>query len=433
MLKKVYSMKKINVLVIGNGGREHAISRALNQSRSVELIYANPGNPGILEFATFAEFDLSNHNTIIEFCKTNSTDLVVIGPEQPLSEGIVDSLKSNGILCFGPDKYAAQLESSKSFAKDFMNKFNIPTAKYKHFNASTSTEAHDYINTLKVPLVLKADGLAGGKGVVIPESYIDAHSLLDEMFSGKFGDASDTVVIEEFLEGEEASVFAICDGNDFITLAPAQDHKRAYDNDKGPNTGGMGAYAPAPIVTDEVIKYVEDNIIKPVLKGMKEEGHPFVGCLFCGLMIKDQKANVVEFNVRFGDPETQCVLSIFEGDLGRLFYSAAEGNIDKTSVINIAKTNSCNVVLASKGYPTSFEKGFEISGLENATMNGTIVYHAGTKMRAGKIITNGGRVLGVTSFGDTLEEAINNSYESVNKICFDNIFYRKDIGKKALK
>lgn len=426
-------MSKINILVIGSGGREHAIVKSLSESRSVDVIFANPGNPGILKLSNYAEFDLSNHNTVVEFCQSNKIDLVVVGPEQPLSDGIVDTLSNNNILCFGPKKFPAQLESSKSFAKDFMQKYNIPTAAYKHFNKSTSVDAHNFINTLKLPIVLKADGLAGGKGVVIPETYLDAHALLDEMFSGKFGDASDIVVIEEFMQGEEASIFAICDGNDFITLAPAQDHKRAYDDDRGPNTGGMGAYAPAPIVTDEILDFVKSNIIKPVLDGMKKEGHLFIGCLFCGLMINENSAKVVEFNVRFGDPETQCVLSILEGDLAKLFYTVAQGNIDKSAITNIAKTNSCNVVLASKGYPTSYEKEFEITGLDNVNSHNTYVYQAGTKFKGGKLLSYGGRVLGVTSTGETLEQAINNAYKAVENIFFDNIFYRKDIGKKGLK
>lgn len=426
-------MDKINILVIGSGGREHAIVTSLRNSRSTDLIFAYPGNPGILENASFAEIDLNSPHTIIDFCKSHNIGLVVIGPEQPLSDGIVDILSPEGINCFGPNKFAAQLESSKSFAKDFMKKYNIPTANYSNFTNQQANIAHDYINAQKLPLVLKADGLAGGKGVVIPESYLDAHSLLDEMFSGKFGNAGDKIVIEEYLEGEEASVFAICDGENYITLAPAQDHKRAYDDDIGPNTGGMGAYAPANIVNDKVLEYIESNIIKPVLEGMKNEGNPFVGCLFCGLMIQDNQAKVIEFNVRFGDPETQAVLSIFSGDLAKLFHSCSIGKIDKDSVINIAKSFACNVVLASEGYPTSYENGFEITGIKNAEETGAIVYQAGTKIKTGKLVTNGGRVLGVTALADNLEDAIKNSYQAVNKICYNNIYYRKDIGKKGLK
>jgi len=426
-------MDKINILIIGSGGREHAISKALSNSRSSDVLFAFPGNPGILEIATFADIDLSAPHTIIDFCKEMNIGLVVIGPEQPLSDGLVDKLKAEGINCFGPNKYAAQLESSKSFAKDFMKKYDIPTAKYANFSKNNETLAHDYINSVKLPIVLKADGLAGGKGVVIPETYLDAHSLLDEMFTGKFGNAGDKVVIEEYLEGEEASIFAICDGNDFITLAPAQDHKRAYDDDKGPNTGGMGAYAPADIVTDEILEIIKNQVIIPVLEGMKKEGNPFIGCLYCGLMIKGNEVKVIEFNVRFGDPETQCVLSIFEGDLAKLFYSASLSKIDKSAVRNIAKSYSCNVVLASKGYPTTYENGFEITGIEKAQNSDTTVYQAGTKIKAGKLVSNGGRVLGVTAQGETLQDAINKAYEGVDQICFDNIFYRKDIGKKGLK
>lgn len=426
-------MDKLNILVIGSGGREHAIVKALRNSRSTDLIFAYPGNPGILEIASFAEIDLNAPTTIIDFCKSHNINLVVIGPEQPLSDGIVDILKPEAINCFGPNKFAAQLESSKSFAKDFMNKYNIPTAKYANFSKQQANLAHDYINTQKVPIVLKADGLAGGKGVVIPESYLDAHSLIDEMFSGKFGNAGDKVVIEEYLEGEEASIFAICDGNDYITLAPSQDHKRAYNDDKGPNTGGMGAYAPANLVNDKVLSFVENKVIKPVLDGMKNEGNPFVGCLYCGLMIKDDQAKVIEFNVRFGDPETQAVLSIFNGDLAKLFYSCAVGEIDKSAVKNIAKAYACNVVLASDGYPTSYENGFEITGIKNAEDLGATVYHAGTKIKAGKLVTNGGRVLGVTAVADNLKDAISSSYDAIDKICYQNIYYRTDIGKKGLK
>lgn len=426
-------MNKINILIIGSGGREHAIAMALNNARSSDVLFAFPGNPGILEIATFADIDLNAIHTVVDFCKNMKIELVVVGPEQPLSDGLVDKLTAGGINCFGPNKYAAQLESSKSFAKDFMKKYNIPTAKYENFSNKNASSAHDYINTVKLPIVLKADGLAGGKGVVIPETYLDAHSLIDEMFTGKFGNAGEKVVVEEYLDGEEASVFAICDGTDFITLAPAQDHKRAYDNDKGPNTGGMGAYAPAGIVTDEVLKFVNENVIIPVLEGMKKEGNPFIGCLFCGLMIKDNEAKVIEFNVRFGDPETQCVLSIFEGDFAKLLYTAAKSEIDKSAVRNIAKSFSCNVVLASEGYPTSYENGFEITGIENAQTDGTIVFQAGTTIKAGKLVTNGGRVVGVTSLGETLQEAIDKAYEGVSKVNFSNIFYRRDIGEKGLK
>lgn len=424
----------LNILLIGSGGREHALAIALKKSKSCSELYANPGNPGILEISKFADVNISDHDSISSFCKEKNLDLVVIGPEQPLADGLTNHLTKNGIKVFGPSSEAAMLESSKGFAKKFMKEHNIPTASYECFEKANESKAHDYINTQKMPLVIKADGLAAGKGVVIAESYIDAHSTLDEMFDGRFGDASVSLVIEEFMDGEEASVFAVCDGEDFVTLAPSQDHKRAYDGDNGPNTGGMGAYAPAQIVTEDILSKVNSQIIEPVLKGMKEKGTPFIGCLYCGLMIKDNTVKVVEFNVRFGDPETQSVLSIFEGDLAKLFWSCADGNIDKSSVISVSNGFSCNVVLASQGYPDSYEKGFVITGLDEAEKEGAIVYHAGTKTDDGMIATNGGRVLGVTGVSEVdIESAVISAYDGVNQIQFENKFYRKDIAFRAMK
>lgn len=423
---------KLNILLIGSGGREHALALGLSKSESCGNLYAIPGNPGMFELAERFESDLSNFNQLVEDSKKHKINLIVVGPEQPLAEGLADIFRENSIAVFGPSKFAAQLESSKSFAKDLMKEYDVPTAKYASFDKEEIQSAKDFINQFERPPVIKADGLAGGKGVLIPNTFDEAKQFIEDVFSGKFGSAGDLIVIEEFMEGEEASVFAVCDGEDFITLAPSQDHKRAYDNDKGENTGGMGAYAPAKIVTEKVLNQVKKDIIKPVLRAIKEKGDSFIGCLYCGLMIKDEYARVVEFNVRFGDPETQSVLSIFEGDLAGLFYSAAIGKIDKANVKNIASAFACNVVLASEGYPAAYEKGKFITGLENAKENGAEIYHAGTKLKDGKLLTNGGRVIAVNYKADSLEKAIEGAYEAVNKICFDNIYYRNDIGKKGL-
>lgn len=423
----------MKVLLIGSGGREHSIAWALSRSKSCDEIFSLPGNPGIWKIANKIDIPLKNGSEIAEFCLINNVDLVIIGPEQPLADGLSDMLREKGVTVFGPSKAAARLESSKGFAKDFMIKYNIPTADYRKFHKNDKSNLLEFMKNHPYPLVIKADGLAAGKGVVIANSYDFAKKTIEEMFSGKFKEAGYEVVIEEFLEGEEASVLAICDGKDYITLAPAQDHKRIYDNDEGPNTGGMGSYSPAPIVNDLILERVKNSILTPAIDGMIKEGTPFIGCLYAGLMIKDNQPKVVEFNVRFGDPETQSVLTVLDGDFCKLIYSAASGNIDKSSIYNIARNYSCCVVAASKGYPDNFEKGFEIMGIDDAEKEGTLVFNAGTDLKDGKLITAGGRVLGVTSIADSLKEAIDKAYSAIAKIHFDNIYYRKDIGHRALK
>jgi phosphoribosylamine--glycine ligase len=423
----------MNILLIGSGGREHALARAIADSPSVGALYAIPGNPGILKTFQHADVSAQDFTGICKFCKQNAIDLVVVGPEQPLADGLADRLILEGINVFGPISAAAKLESSKDFAKAMMLKYKIPTAGYRTFTALQRDEAHQYIDGHTLPIVLKADGLAAGKGVIIAENHFDAHMALDEMFSGLFGNAGNRVVIEEFLRGEEASIFAISDGKDYFLTPASQDHKRQFDNDEGKNTGGMGAFAPAPIVTESVLRKVEERVIKPLLDGMQSEGTPFIGCLYCGLMIENGEPSVVEFNVRFGDPETQAVLELLEGDFAKLLYSAAIGKIDKNAVKVLENTFSTCVVLASGGYPDDYEKGFEIRGIEEAINSGANVYQAGTKSESGKILTNGGRVLGVTAKGNSLAESINNVYAAVNFISFDKMIYRKDIGSKGLK
>lgn len=428
---------KINVLLIGSGAREHSIAICLNRSQSIGQLFAYPGNPGIFECSEKADIDLKNDDTIVDFCNVKNIKLVIIGPEQPLADGLTDVLKNNGINVFGPTKYAAQLESSKDFAKQFMSRYNIPTAKYKSFDKYQQNDTEEYIDSNdKMPIVIKADGLAAGKGVVIANTKQEAKKAVNEMFAGAFKDAGNKIVIEEFMPGEEASVFAMCDGQDYVCLAPAQDHKRAFDNDEGPNTGGMGAYAPAPIVNSDVLSKVKVKIIEPVLKAMKAEGHPFVGCLYCGLMIKDNEPRVVEFNVRLGDPETEAVLSIFEGDFCKLLYTASIGKIDKTAMLSTVNKSACTIILASKGYPLAFDKGFEISGIDKAKhefKNDLIIYHAGTKLSDDKLYSNGGRVIAVNAIADTLADAIKTAYKAADFIDFENKFYRHDIGRKALK
>jgi phosphoribosylamine--glycine ligase len=421
----------MNILLIGNGGREHAIARTIHLSTSTSKLYAYPGNPGIFTFAELTNLTSLDSQPLINYCLSRGIDLVVIGPEQPLADGISDILRQEGINVFGPSQKAARLESSKSIAKEFMLRHKIPTARFGKFSSENKDEAHSFIDASSLTIVLKADGLAAGKGVIIADNIRDAHDTVDSMFGGLFKEAGETIVIEEFLYGQEASILAVSDGKEFVTLASSQDHKRALDGDLGKNTGGMGAYAPAPLVTDDVLNQVKEKILKPAIEGMSAEGTPFVGCLYAGLMINRGEPKVVEFNVRFGDPETQAVLSVFDGDFAGLLYSAAIGNLDKSCIKNIADGFACCVILASQGYPDSYEKGFEISGIEEAEKSGAIVYHSGTKLNDGKLISNGGRVLGVTGNGSTLQLAISNAYEAVSKIRFENMNYRRDIGKKA--
>ncbi len=423
----------MNILLIGSGGREHSIALSLSKSESTEKIYCTPGNPGIANLSEIVELNISSHIDVSTFCKLKNIDLVVIGPEQPLAEGLSDYLRTSNINVFGPSQFAAQLETSKDFAKSIMFKYNIPTAFYRTFDLSQYDDAHQYIDLHSLPIVLKADGLAAGKGVIIAESHSEAHEALNIIFNGEFGNAGSKVVIEEFMQGEEASVFAICDGTNYFILPSAQDHKRIFEGDLGKNTGGMGAYSPAPIVDIELMQKVENQIIKPLLNGMMNEGHPYIGCLYCGLMIKDNNPKVVEFNARFGDPETQVVLPLLEGDFAKLLYSASISDLDLYAVRIAQNKYSVCVVLASNGYPDKFEKGFEINGISEAEKDGAIIFQAGTKLNNGKIVTSGGRVLGVTSIGSSLEDAVSKAYNAVEKIEFSNKYYRNDIAHKALK
>lgn len=418
----------MNILIIGSGGREHALAYCLEKSETCEKIFCVPGNPGISQIAECVDIDTTQTDKLIDFCKLQKINLVVIGPEQFLADGLSDQLRASGYAVFGPSKSAAQLETSKAFAKNFMQKYKIPTAKFAIFDKSQYKEAIDYLAHQDLPIVLKADGLAGGKGVVIATSQEEAMQVTKDYLDGALGSASEKIVIEEFMQGEEASVFAICDGENFITLAPAQDHKRIGEGNTGKNTGGMGAYAPANLVNSKVLEEVKSKIIEPTLRGIKEEKMPFIGCLYVGLMIKDDEAKVVEYNVRFGDPETQAVLSIFEGDFAKLLYSAAIGNLDKNAVKSISNKAACCVILASKGYPEKFEKGKTITGNLKEDEH-TFVFHSGTKMYENNLVTSGGRVLGVTGINENLSLAIANAYKRVDEIEFEGKYFRKDIGK----
>lgn len=424
----------MKILVLGNGGREHALALKLHESDNHNKIFCNPGNPGTKQVAENVSFDFKDEKTLISFCKSNQIELVVVGPEQPLADGIADTLNQNNINCFGPSKYASQLESSKSFAKEFMDEFKIPTAKYKTFEAKDLSDCGRYIDSSEMPIVIKADGLAGGKGVYITDNKQEANNIVEDFFNGKFGEASKKIVIEQFLNGVEASIFAICDGEDFVLLPASQDYKRAKDGDLGLNTGGMGSFSPTPFVDDNIIRKVNEDVVKRVLLGMKSRKNRFVGCLFVGIMIVESEPFVIEFNVRFGDPETQSVLSLLEGDLGNLFLSAAQGNIEKSSVSIKKDKFACTVILASDGYPESFSKGFEIIGLQNnSTLKDKFIFHAGTKEDNNRIVNNGGRVLAITAIANTLKEAKENAYNLAEGIHFENKYYRKDIADSAIK
>ena len=424
-----------NVLLIGSGGREHALAYKISQSQSLKKLYIIPGNPGTKNLGENVSLNPDDFESIISFCKEKKIDLVVIGPEKPLVNGLADVLRENNFIVFGPDKDAAAIEGYKTFAKYLMKKYNIPTAGYSEFTSSQISDAEDFLRKSKYPVVIKADGLAAGKGVIICNNIDDGLDTLNEMFvEKKFGPAGEKIIIEEFLTGEEASIFAITDGDNFICLPSSQDHKRIGDNDTGKNTGGMGAYSPAPLITKKILESIENEIISPVLKALNKENRKFNGCLYCGLMINESGPKVVEFNCRFGDPETQAVLPLVEGDFLELLYSTADGNLNKNSVHYSGGAAVC-VVAASKGYPEKYEKGFEITGLNNIDNNDVIVFHAGTKEESGKILTNGGRVLGVTSSikSNDLKLAKEKSYKALSKINFNGIYYRNDISDKAFK
>ena len=425
----------MDVLVIGSGGREHALVWKLAQSPRVRRIYATPGNPGIFSHAEPFSAGAGDLRKLAAEARSRGIGLTVVGPEQPLAEGIVDIFREAGLRIFGPTREAAKLEWSKAFAKDFMRRHDIPTASYRTFRAGEEAAARAYVESSATPLVVKADGLAAGKGVTVCRTRQEALAALDEI-RASFGTAGSTIVVEEFMEGREASIFAVCDGRDYVTLASAQDHKRALDGDRGPNTGGMGAYAPAPCVTPAILEDVRRSVIAPTLSGMASEGRPYTGCLYAGLMLTREGPRVVEFNCRFGDPETQVVLPLYGGDLLDLLDAAAAGSLAALSPRpETAQGAAVCVVLASGGYPGKYETGMRITGLPRGDAAGIVCFHAGTRRDAdGSVRTAGGRVLGVTAYERTgsIPAAIAAAYRAAGEISFEGIHYRHDIGKGAL-
>lgn len=424
----------MKVVIIGSGGRENALALAVSKSKILPELFCIPGNPGTRKICKNIDIDLRNFDGIGSFCSEHQIDLAIIGPEQPLVDGLSDYLRGINIKVFGPSSSAAKIESSKSYAKRIMKAANVPTAKYQEFNSYDFSKVEDYLKKCEFPVVIKADGLAAGKGVIICRNYSEAILTFKSISEEKiFGKAGNKILIEEFLEGEEASVFAITDGENFFILPAAQDHKRIGDGDTGKNTGGMGAYAPAPVVTEFLRQEIEEKIIKPVILQLKKEGNPFIGCLYAGLMITSDGPKVIEFNCRFGDPETQVVLPLLGGDFLQLLYSAAEGKLNKNAVWYNGGSAVC-VVAASEGYPDSYKKGFEITGLDFSDPQ-IIIYQAGTIEKDGKILTNGGRVLGVTAVLNEFDirKAHDKVYDALKYIKFENMYYRKDIAAKALK
>lgn len=424
----------MRILLIGGGGREHALAWKLAQSDKVEKIFAAPGNPGIamLKKCSCIDLKLDDLEKVADYAEEESIDLTVVGPEATLVAGIADVFKRRGLPVFGPSKAAAQLEGSKAFSKELMAKYNIPTAFFKICEDMETAKA--YVKEKGAPIVVKADGLAAGKGVVVAMTEEEALEAIEEMMGDhKFGNAGARVVLEEYMEGEEASLLAFTDGKTVVPMLAAQDHKRIFDNDQGPNTGGMGTYAPAPVMTDILRLKATERILKPVVAAMAKEGTPYQGCLYAGLMIKDDVIKVVEFNCRFGDPETQVVLPLLESDLAEIMLACATGTLDQADVAWSDKAAVC-VVMASGGYPESYETGKVITGLAEAdAQENTVVFHAGTKNVAGSIVTAGGRVLGVTAVDDNIRAARDRAYAAVENIKFEGAFYRKDIAWRALK
>jgi len=422
----------MKVLIVGSGGREHALAWKIAQSPLVKKIYCAPGNAGIEKIGACVGIKSEDIDALLNFAAQEKIDLTVVGPEAPLALGIADKFRSHGLKIFGPDSKASRLEASKIFAKKIMKKYNIPTADFRVFD--DYQKAVDYAKDADRPLVIKADGLCAGKGVFVARTFAEQEQAIKSILKDRlFKDAGTSIIIEECLKGEEASIIVISDGENVITMASSQDHKRIFDDDKGPNTGGMGAYSPAPVVTQELLNQIQEKIILPTIKGMKSEGTPYKGILYAGVMIDEEGAKVLEFNVRFGDPETQAILPRLKSDLIEVILKAEEGKLDECGLAWDEKACVC-VVLVSGGYPGKYEKGKEIFGLDRfENTEEVVIFHAGTKAEQRKILTSGGRVLGVTALGSDIQTAINNSYIAATKISFDNMFYRRDIGKKALK
>jgi len=419
----------MNVLLIGSGGREHALAWKINQSKKLQKLYIAPGNAGTSDFGENIALDVNNHNEVKHFVLQQSINMVVIGPEQPLVDGFVDFFHSDDSLknipVIGPVKAGAMLEGSKDFAKNFMQKYNIPTARYKSFSKDTVKEGKDFLATLKPPYVLKADGLAAGKGVIILDVLKEAQDTLDSMLGGKFGKAGDIVVIEEFLKGIEVSVFVITDGKSYKILPEAKDYKRIGEGDTGPNTGGMGAVSPVPFADEVFMNKVEDRIIKPTINGLKSENINYNGFIFIGLMNVNGNPYVIEYNVRMGDPETEVVIPRIKSDILELFESTTNQKLDDYK-LEIESRCCTTVMLVSNGYPGDYKKGMQIMNL-NKTRD-SLIFHAGTKFEGNSIVTNGGRVIAVSSFGDTMQQALEKSYKNAECIAFNGKYYRKDIG-----
>ncbi|MHC5231062.1 phosphoribosylamine--glycine ligase [Brucella sp. LJL56] len=421
----------MKVLLIGSGGREHALAWKLAASPLLEKLYCAPGNPGIATIAELVDISVDDHQALIAFAKDKKIDLVVVGPEAPLVAGLSDEMRAEGIRVFGPSKAAAQLEGSKGFTKDLCARFDIPTGAYGRFNNAPKAKA--YIRQQGAPIVVKADGLAAGKGVVVAMTLDEALDAVDACFEGAFGSAGAEVVVEEFLDGEEASFFCICDGKTALPLGSAQDHKRVGDGDTGPNTGGMGAYAPAPVMTPEIVERTMRKLIEPTMRGMAEIGAPFSGILFLGLMIGKDGPKLIEYNTRFGDPECQVLMMRLNSDLLALINAAVDGKLDQVS-LDWKDQPVLTVVMAAEGYPSNVKKGSVIRDLDKLEgIDGVKLFHAGTAEKDGSIVANGGRVLNITAIADTVAEAQARAYEAVKLIDWPEGFYRSDIGWRAVE
>ncbi|HCP81607.1 MAG TPA: phosphoribosylamine--glycine ligase [Octadecabacter sp.] len=420
----------MNILILGGGGREHALAWAVKQNPKCDRLIVAPGNAGIAQIAECAAFDIDDGDTVANFCAENAVEFVIIGPEAPLAAGVADTLRDNGLVVFGCSQAAAQLESSKAFTKAICDACNAPTAAYGHF--TDATQAHAYVDKQGAPIVVKADGLAAGKGVVVAMDLETAHIAIDDMLGGQFGSAGAEVVIEEFMDGEEASFFILCDGETVLPVGTAQDHKRAFDGDEGPNTGGMGAYSPAPVLTDAIAEIALNDIVKPTVAEMAKRGTPFQGILYAGLMIKDGQPRLVEYNVRFGDPECQVLMMRLGAQAFDLLHACAENRLSEVSP-NWADDHAMTIVMAADGYPGPYEKGSVINGLDTLPETSSeMTFHAGTATKDGQTIATGGRVLNVTARGATLQDAHARAYGMTKQIDWPEGFYRNDIGHRAL-